>query len=115
RTRRCIFGKQASRKRREMYYTHMESPVGPLLLAGDEQGLRRIGFPNRRESTEGWREDPTPFAETIRQLRAYFGGELHEFDMPLRMEGTAFQLSVWRTLRGIPYGETISYGELARR
>ena len=98
-----------------MNYTYMESPIGPLLLAGDEAGLRRIGFPNKQESTGGWREDPSQFGDAVRQLQAYFAGELREFDLPLRMEGTPFQMSVWRSLRDIPYGETISYGELARR
>lgn len=53
--------------------------------------------------------------ETIRQLKAYFAGELEEFDLPLAPEGTAFQLKVWENLCDIPFGETISYGELARR
>ena len=53
--------------------------------------------------------------ETIRQLRAYFSGKLEQFDLPLAPEGTPFQLEVWRRLCEIPYGETISYGELARR
>jgi len=97
------------------YFTYMESPIGPLLLAGEQDGLRKISFPNRKESTSDWREDAQPFRETARQLTAYFAGELREFDLPLRMEGTPFQLSVWRALRDIPYGETISYGELARR
>ena len=97
------------------YYTYMESPIGPLLLAGNEDGLWKIGFPNRQESTSDWREDAQPFRETARQLAAYFAGELREFDLPVKMEGTPFQLSVWRALRDIPYGETISYGELARR
>ena len=98
-----------------MYYTYMESPVGPLLLAGDEAALRRIEFPNRQEPKPEWRDDPEPFRGAIRQLKAYFAGELREFDLPLQMEGTPFQITVWRALRDIPYGETISYGELARR
>jgi methylated-DNA-[protein]-cysteine S-methyltransferase len=98
-----------------MNYTYMESPIGPLLLAGDEAGLRRIGFPNKQESTGAWREDASPFRDAVRQLKAYFAGELREFDLLLRMDGTPFQMSVWRNLRDIPYGETISYGELARR
>ena len=53
--------------------------------------------------------------ETIRQLRAYFAGELEAFDLPLAPQGTPFQLAVWKRLCEIPYGETISYGELARR
>ncbi|MBI1897829.1 MAG: methylated-DNA--[protein]-cysteine S-methyltransferase [Acidobacteria bacterium] len=99
-------------------YTHLESPLGRLLLAGDELGLRLIGFTAGRhasEPVEAWREDAAQFAEAARQLAAYFGGELREFQLPLAPEGTAFQLRVWRELQRIPYGETISYGELARR
>jgi len=63
----------------------------------------------------GWKEDKAPFAEVIRQLQAYFRGELKEFDLPLALAGTEFQLRVWDTLREIPYGETISYLQLAER
>jgi methylated-DNA-[protein]-cysteine S-methyltransferase len=62
-----------------------------------------------------WREDKAPFAEVIRQLQAYFGGELRAFDLPLAPEGTEFQLRVWNCLRTIPYGETISYAKLAQK
>jgi methylated-DNA-[protein]-cysteine S-methyltransferase len=62
-----------------------------------------------------WREDRRFLEETIRQLRAYFSGALESFSLPLAPEGTPFQLEVWRRLCDIPYGETISYGELARR
>ncbi len=96
-----------------MVYTWIESPVGRLLLAGDEKGLRKLLFGGKPEP--GWREDPKALAEPVRQLRAYFAGELHDFDLPLAPEGTPFQLRVWRELRNIPYGQTISYGELARR
>jgi len=96
-----------------MVYTWMESPVGRLLLAADEKGLRKLLFGGKPEP--GWREDPEALSETVRQLRAYFAGELHDFDLPLAPEGTPFQLRVWRELRNIPYGQTISYGELARR
>jgi len=96
-----------------MFYTWMESPVGRLLLAGDEKGLRKLLFAGNPEP--GWREDPAALAEPVRQLRAYFAGELHNFELPLAPEGTPFQLRVWRELCRIPYGQTISYGELARR
>jgi methylated-DNA-[protein]-cysteine S-methyltransferase len=61
------------------------------------------------------RDDTPPLDEARRQLEAYFAGELREFDLPLAPEGSEFQLRVWEQLRAIPYGETISYGELARR
>jgi methylated-DNA-[protein]-cysteine S-methyltransferase len=98
---------------KSIVYTWMESPVGRLLLAADEKGLRKLLFGGQPEP--GWREDPEALAEPVRQLRAYFAGELHDFDLPLAPEGTPFQLRVWRELRNIPYGQTISYGELARR
>ncbi len=101
-----------------MSYTHIESPLGPLLLVADEAGLRSIEFVtgNRRvRINPEWREDIEQLREPIRQLRAYFGGELETFDLPLEPQGSPFQLAVWRRLCQIPYGETISYGELARR
>jgi methylated-DNA-[protein]-cysteine S-methyltransferase len=63
----------------------------------------------------GWRADRGTFADVRRQLAEYFGGDRITFDVPLAAAGTPFQRAVWRGLRGIPYGETISYGELARR
>jgi methylated-DNA-[protein]-cysteine S-methyltransferase len=99
-------------------YTRMESPVGALLLVADDGGLRRIDFihgRNRGEADPRWHDDAEPLRETIRQLRAYFAGELEAFDLALAPEGTAFQLAVWKRLCEIPFGETISYGELARR
>ncbi|HEX8814411.1 MAG TPA: methylated-DNA--[protein]-cysteine S-methyltransferase [Terriglobales bacterium] len=95
----------------------IESPVGPLLLAGDEAGLRRIIFLNGRDrkyADPNWTSDASAFAEPIRQLNAYFTGELEAFDLPLSPQGTAFQLEVWRKLCEIPFGETMSYGELAK-
>jgi len=99
-------------------YTQIESPLGPLLLAADEGGLREIRFVNGRRPAQpepAWKEDRAPLIETIRQLHAYFAGELETFDLQLAPEGTQFQLEVWRRLCDIPYGETISYGELAGR
>ena len=99
-------------------YTFVESPVGRLLLAGDEGHLHLLSFSGKdreRAPEPEWREDRKPFAEVARQLRAYFAGERREFDLALRPSGTPFQLKAWRALREIPYGETISYGELARR
>jgi len=101
-----------------MNYTTIESPVGPLLLAGSEQGLRFLSFAAEKRAMRphrDWTENRRAFAEVTRQLRAYFLGELTEFDVPLSLEGTPFQLRVWMHLCTIPYGETISYGQLARR
>ncbi len=99
-------------------YTRMASPVGPLMLVADEAGLRRIDFVNGRSpvrSDPHWRESAEYLGEAVRQLLAYFAGELEAFDLPLVPQGTPFQLAVWKRLCEIPYGETISYGELARR
>src|SRR5690349_23265896 len=99
-------------------YTHLSSPVGSLLLASDESGLREINFPRHghpKPPSPDWIEDSSALIEPIRQLRAYFAGELEIFDLALAPEGTPFQQKVWSELCQIPYGETISYGELARR
>jgi len=101
-----------------MRYCYMESPVGRLLVAGDEAGLRYISFPRgksplRPDST--WKEDRNALGEATRQLHAYFEGALKAFSLTLAPRGTPFQLSVLRALQKIPYGQTISYGELARR
>ena len=102
----------------EVRYVWEDSPVGRLLLAADEEGLRYLLFANGRAAVQPrpeWREDAPGLADAVRQLRAYFEGRLREFDLRLAPEGSPFQLRVWQELRRIPYGETISYGELARR
>jgi methylated-DNA-[protein]-cysteine S-methyltransferase len=104
-------------------YTQIESPVGELLLAGDERGLVRVNFglectgggTRQKFPKEDWQRDDAAFGEVIRELRAYFAGELQGFAATVVLEGTEFQVRVWRELQKIPYGETISYGELARR
>ena len=101
-----------------MFYTKIESPVGPLLLAGDERGLRQLHFVSGRRKVSAprdWKRDDGPFREAVRQLQAYFAGKRKEFNLTLAPEGTPFQLLVWKQLQEIPYGETISYGQLARR
>ena len=101
-----------------VFYTTLESPVGTLLLAGDSQALRLVSFESSKHAEPpqaDWKQDKAPFAEVIRQLRGYFRGERKEFDLPLAPEGTEFQLRVWNRLRTIPYGETISYAQLAER
>jgi methylated-DNA-[protein]-cysteine S-methyltransferase len=102
----------------EVRYAYCEGLLGRMLLVADDRGLRSVNFPASRRAERlqpDWREDSAGFAEAIRQLRAYFAGELTDFDLPLSLEGTEFQLRVWRSLRRIPYGETISYGQLATR
>ncbi|MFD9536242.1 methylated-DNA--[protein]-cysteine S-methyltransferase [Streptomyces sp. NPDC060010] len=100
-------------------HTVVASPYGPLTLVATDgvlSGLYMIGQRHRpAEESFGGRVAPTeaPFPEVVRQLTAYFAGELNEFTLPLRMEGTDFQRSVWEQLVRIPYGETWSYGQLA--
>ena len=99
-----------------MDYAWMQTPIGRLLLISDKNGLRRLDFANGNSRPDpAWHKSPDALKETILQLRAYFARELEEFDVPLAPEGTPFQKIVWRHLCEIPYGETISYGELARR
>lgn len=100
-------------------YAHMDSPVGALLLAGNDAGLHVISFPNghkARQPETGWQKtELSEFAHVTGQLTAYFEGKTTEFDVTLKPRGTPFQMAVWAALQEIPYGETISYGELAQR
>ena len=99
-------------------YERVASPVGPLLLAVSDVGLRAIEFPGptRARRSGLWRQgDHRLLRDARTQLREYFDGTRRAFDLPLALEGTAFQRAVWHALATIPYGETISYGELAAR
>ncbi|MES2459086.1 MAG: methylated-DNA--[protein]-cysteine S-methyltransferase [Armatimonadota bacterium] len=102
------------------YYTFLESPVGPLQLISDGEALTGL-FMNEHKggpvTGEDWirDDDNAVLAEAKRQIAAYFAGERKIFDLPLAARGTPFQQRVWEALREIPYGTTISYGELARR
>jgi methylated-DNA-[protein]-cysteine S-methyltransferase len=100
-----------------MRYDEIDSPVGPLLVAADEAGLRLIHFQaaRRRKPEASWQRDPGAFRELAKQLGEYFRRERRTFDLPLAPRGTEFQLATWQALRAIPYGETIPYEELARR
>jgi methylated-DNA-[protein]-cysteine S-methyltransferase len=100
-------------------YTHVDSPVGPLLLAADDEGLRLVEFESPKHPAkvgDDWQQGDNPvLAETRRQLGEYFAGKRRGFDLPLSPQGTEFQRSVWWKLADIPYGETISYAQLASR
>ncbi|HEY4969135.1 MAG TPA: methylated-DNA--[protein]-cysteine S-methyltransferase [Steroidobacteraceae bacterium] len=100
-------------------FCYFQSPIGRLLLTSDGTALTGLYMePSRKaQSTDGWSEDPTaaPLSAALRQLGEYFVGTRREFDLPLRMRGTEFQQRVWRELTEIPYGQTWSYGELAKR
>ena len=107
-----------------------QSPIGRLLVARDEIAVRHVTIPDRDPSQPDsprrtaakplepgadWIHDRTGLAREIAELDAYFAGELREFEMAVEPEGTAFRRKVWAELARIPYGETWSYGELARQ
>ena len=101
-----------------MYYCYLETPIGELLLAGERDALAMIGFPKgsmRRDPEPDWIYNEKPLADARQQLLEYFAGERTEFDLPLKLAGSEFQVSVLKALQAIPYGETVSYGEIARR
>lgn len=101
-----------------MYYCYLDTPIGELLLAGDENGLYQVGFPKgsmRREPQADWIFNERHLEEARRQLTEYFAGQRREFDLPLQIGGTDFQVSVLEALREIPYGQTVSYGDIAKR
>ena len=104
-------------------YTTLDSPVGELLLAGEETPagvnpvtLTSVSMTRQRNAPRpqaGWRLAPGLFADVTRQLEAYFAGELTAFDLDLAPRGTPFQQRIWRALDSVRYGTTITYGELA--
>ncbi len=100
-------------------FTYYDSPIGILFLTTDGTALTGLYMEvsHQTQTTQGSVEDATvaPLPETVRQLREYFAGTRREFDLPLRLKGTEFQQRVWRELTEIPYGETWSYGQLAKR
>jgi methylated-DNA-[protein]-cysteine S-methyltransferase len=101
-----------------MYYCYLDTPIGELLLAGDEEALSLVSFPEgsmRRDPEDDWIYNEKPFAAARQQLTEYFDGKRREFDLPLKLSGTEFQLSVLEALQNIPYGETTSYSDIAER
>lgn len=101
-----------------MYYCYFDTLIGELLLAGEVNTLSMIGFPKgvmRREPEPDWIYNEEPFTDVREQLAEYFSGERKDFDLPLRIAGTEFQLSVLEALQKIPYGETRSYGAIAKQ
>jgi len=98
-----------------MLFTTLDTPIGSLMLAGDEHALTTLHLPGRHGDTAALTRDDARFAPETRQLGEYFAGERTSFEIPLRMQGGEFQRRVWAELERIPYGETASYGEIARR
>ncbi len=103
---------------KRIFFTTMTSPIGELLLVGDGCTLSGLHMQEGRKPKRiapGWTESAAPFADVRAQLEEYFAGERTAFDVRLAPAGAPFELAVWRALEGIPYGETVSYGEIARR
>ena len=101
-----------------MYYCYLNTPIGELLLAGENEALSMIGFPKgsmRRDPEPDWIYNEKPLAKARQQLEEYFAGARKDFDLQLKLNGTEFQVNVLKALLKIPYGETVSYGEIARR
>lgn len=100
-----------------LHYRTMDSPVGLITLAGRDGRLMHLRMVDQtyEPSRDGWERDDTAFVDAVEQLTAYFAGERTEFDLKLDMVGTQFQRRVWDALQTIPYGETCSYGEIARQ
>lgn len=103
-----------------MYYQWTESPLGPLLLTSDGRSLTGLYLKGQKyfpEITADWQVLPQvePLAQAQQQLAEYFAYQRQQFDLPLHLQGTAFQKQVWQTLLEIPFGETWSYGELAKQ
>lgn len=101
-----------------MYYRYLATPVGDLLLAGENDALHVVSFPEgsrRRDPEPDWIYNEQPFRDACKQLEAYFDGALQDFDLALRPTGTEFQLRVLDELQKIPYGTTVSYSDIAQR
>ena len=98
----------------------IDSPIGTITLVAEDDALVEVHLPDEKTSSTIAAEDTTPAAHAVLaqaagELGEYFAGDRLEFDVPLAPHGTAFQLAAWQALRTIPYGETVSYGEQARR
>ena len=101
-----------------MYYCYLDTPIGELLVAGDDDGLGMVGFPEgsmRREPEPDWIFNEKELAEARRQLSEYFAGQRKRFELKLNPSGTEFQRQVLDELVKIPYGTTVSYSDIARR
>jgi len=94
-------------------YTMVETPIGEILVAGDDDAVHVIHFAPATPHDDWTRNDASLKYASV-QLRSYFAGKRREFDFPLSPRGTEFQLAVWNALREIPYGETTTYGTLAK-
>jgi methylated-DNA-[protein]-cysteine S-methyltransferase len=104
------------------YYDYLDTPIGSLLLAGCENYLRFVGFPEAakgleahtpRQPLDKWQRSGNMFTQAKRELTEYFAGTRTEFTVPIKLSGSSFQRAVWQALQDVPYGETCSYGDIA--
>lgn len=94
-------------------YSTFESPLGTLLLVAEDGKIVRLALPGATPDTS-WARDDKAFVDARKQLADYFAGRRRDFDLPLAPRGTQFEMKVWSALRKIPYGETVSYADIAR-
>jgi len=94
-------------------YQQVESPLGPLLVACCEHGVCRIGLPGVQPQPDWIPVSQLPF-DIVRKLQNYFAGSVMDVDVPLHLQGSAFELKVWLACKRIPYGQTATYGQLAK-
>lgn len=100
-----------------LYYDYLRTDIGGLVLAIGNEGLQHVFFHDMEdgELPPFWRHEPAQLKDAVCQLKEYFSGQRQSFDLPMAPIGTSFQTKVWKALREIPYGVTITYGELAER
>ena len=98
-----------------VYYDHMSTDIGELVVAAGAEGVQHLFFWEKQSGSlpETWQYKPAKLRDAMSQLGEYFGGKRRQFDLPLAPQGTSFQVQVWQALYEIPFGSTISYGELA--
>jgi methylated-DNA-[protein]-cysteine S-methyltransferase len=99
-------------------YCHADTPLGAVLLTASDEVLSGLYFTDRAHSPQpetSWKFDVAPFTQVRRQLDEYFEGRRIQFDQPLALHGSQFDLAVWTALQTIPHGATVSYGHIARR
>lgn len=100
-----------------IFFDAFITPIGTLTIAGDAAGLRHVLFPENKHAVAGradWRRDAAPLRQARGQLEEYFAGERQAFDLTLAPDGTEFQCKVWHALAEIAFGQTWSYGQLAK-
>src|SRR5579862_5704008 len=101
-----------------IYFDYLESPIGQLLVVANDTSLTGLYLENHKGGPSvgvNWKQDPPRFNRVREEIAAYFEGQLKNFDLPVSLNGTEFQKSVWSELRAIPFGETVTYGSIAKK